>query len=513
VNASTINIFFKTIALFLLCSFAGWLNAQSPITVSVDTRHPGAAISPDFSGLSFEITRVLPDANGSHYFSPDNRRLVNLFQTLGIKSLRVGGNTSDRSAEKLPDHADLDSLFEFAKAADVKVIYCLRLREGNPEADARIVKYIMDKYPDQVDCFSIGQEANVYPMAPRINSNGEAAIQGVKQVNLALASARREAAMQNVWSAKPSYPIFAKEWKIFQKAILAAAPDAKFCGPGVDDDPSWPQRFMADFSQSNHIVLITTHLYPGRSGDKVPTPEIGRDEMLSNGFYPVYQKLYDGFVVTAQEKGLPYRLEEANNFYNGGATNVSNTFASALWGLDFLYWWAEHGAAGLNLHTGDKVAAGDEMRPSKYTPFVTTADGFFVRPLGYGIKAFDIGAHGTILPAAVSNPDKLNIGVYAVYGDDKSVYLTVINKEHGAQGKEADVALFADARFTGVQTMLLTASHNDIADTAGITLGGSEIDNNGRWNGTWNELDPPGTGLLTVKIPATSAGIIKLTWN
>ena len=32
--------------------------------------------------------------------------------------------------------ADLDNLFQFAKAAGVKVIYCLRLHNGDPQVDA-----------------------------------------------------------------------------------------------------------------------------------------------------------------------------------------------------------------------------------------------------------------------------------------------------------------------------------------------------------------------------------------
>src|ERR1017187_10896765 len=107
----------------------------------------------------------------------------------------------------------------------------------------------------------------------------------------------------------------------------------------------------------------------------------------------------------------------------GGATNVSNTFASALWGLDFMYWWAAHGAAGVNFHTGDKVAAGSELRPSKYTPYFTSTNGYLVRPLGYGIKAFDLGSHGKLIPVTISNPGNLNLTAYAVLGDDKNLYL------------------------------------------------------------------------------------------
>ena len=93
---------------------------ESAVTVSVDVKNPGAAIAPDFSGLSFEVSILPPNENGVRYFRPDNLPLINLFHTLGIKNLRIGGNTSDRDARKLPAEADLDSLFEFAKVAGVK---------------------------------------------------------------------------------------------------------------------------------------------------------------------------------------------------------------------------------------------------------------------------------------------------------------------------------------------------------------------------------------------------------
>jgi hypothetical protein len=144
--------------IFLILAIARAAPAQSPLAISVDTKLPGVAISPDFTGLSFELTQLLPGPDGLHYFRPGNYRLISLFQTLGIKNLRVGGNTSDRNWRRPPDPADIDSLFAFAKAADVKIIYCLRLHNGDPGYDARTAKYIMDHYPDQVACFSSGQE-------------------------------------------------------------------------------------------------------------------------------------------------------------------------------------------------------------------------------------------------------------------------------------------------------------------------------------------------------------------
>lgn len=479
----------RTLILAGFCFLSVTLRATVvPVTIAVDLEHPGAAIAPDFTGLSFETSLLLPGENGVHYFRPDNLPLIRLFHTLGIKSLRIGGNTSDRDVKRIPGEADIDSLFAFAKAADLKVIYCLRLRNGDPQVAAQTAKYIMDRYASLVDCFSIGQEPSAYP---------------VKKKDTRAPGERMGAANE-----KYQYPDYAAEWKKFAGAIIAAVPDVKLCGPGVHNNGVWAQKFMADFARSNHVTLITEHLYPGGAGGKVPTPESGRDRMLSDEFTGKYQKLHDGFVPLAISNGLPYRLEEANNYFNGGATNVSNTFASALWGLDFMYWWAAHGAAGVNFHTGDKVAAGSTLQPSKYTAFFSMTNGFLVRPLGYGIKAFDLGSHGKLIPMTMSNPSNLNLSAYAVLGDDKHLYLTVINKEHGEKARDARI-IPDKVNIQVAQVLSLTAPEGNGAATSGETLGGGEIIADGSWNRKWTNANPP--GILTV--PAASAVIIKLSAN
>ncbi len=468
--------------LVLALSTAGWnnvarasLGAQSPVTLEIDTKNPGAKIPPDFSGLSFEVSILLPDEHGIHYFRPDNLPLINLFHTLGIKSLRIGGNTSDRDAKQPPGEADFDNLFAFAKAAGVKIIYCLRLHNGDPQADAATVKYIMDRYASLVDCFSIGQEPSAYP--------------------------------------KPySYANYRDDWKKFADAIIAVVPSVKFCGPGVHNNADWARRFMADFGRSNNVVLITEHLYAGGAGNKVPSPEIGRDRMLSDDFTSRYQKLRDGFVPMAISNSLPYRLEEVNNYFNGGATNVSNTFASALWGLDFMHWWAAHGATGLNFHTGDRVAAGYTLQPSKYTAFFSTTNGYMIRPLAYGIKAFDLGGHGKVLPVTISNPDLLNLSAYTDLDDAKTLYFTIINKEHGETGRDARITLVQNrAEFSSGQIIYLTVPNNDVAATANEVLGGAAIEHDGSWNGKWTPLKTKRKEPLTFNVPAASAAIVRLS--
>ena len=480
------------------CLFASASQATEPsVTISLDPQHPGATIAPDFSGLSFEMSLLLPNEDGIRYFRPDNLPLINLFHTLGIKNLRIGGNTSDRDARRLPDNTDIDSLFQFAKAAGVKIIYCLRLHNGDPQIDADTAKYITSRYAAQLECFSIGQEPSAYPVESK--------------------DTRASSGRMGAGNEKYQYTDYAADWKKFADVITTAVPDVKFAGPGVHNNGAWAQKFMTDFGQSNHVALVTEHLYPGGAGGKVPTPEIGRDRMLSsessmtNGFAKVYQKLYDSFVPQAVSLGLPYRLEEVNNYFNGGATNVSNTFASALWGLDFMYWWAAHGAAGLNFHTGDRVAAGNELRPSKYTAFFSTTNGYLIRPLGYGIKAFDLGSHGKFIPVTISNPDNINLSAYAVLGDDKNLYCTIINKEHGANARNANVSipLVLHGFYLG-QKISMTAPNNDVASTSGITLAGASIEKNGTWSGQWQPLRPIVERGFALEVPPASAVIVKL---
>jgi len=482
--------------MWLTTMAAGWVflagvghAAAAPVTVTVDATRTGADIAPDFSGLSFETSLLLPSDNGVRYFRPDNQPLITLFHTLGIKHLRIGGNTGDRDWKRSPELADLDSLFAFAREAKVKVIYCLRLHGGDPQAAVQTAKYIMGHYAPLVDCFSIGQEPSAYP---------------VEQVDARPAAERMGAAHE-----KYPYAAYAAGWKTFADAISAAVPGVRFSGPGVHNNADWARKFMGDFGRSNHVALITEHLYAGGAGGKVPTPEIGRDRMLGEDFIRAYQKLYDGFVPLAVSHGLPYRLEEVNNYFNGGATNVSNTYAAALWGLDFMWWWAEHGAAGLNFHTGDRVAAGNALRPSRYTAFYSTTDGFEVRPLGYGLKAFDLGGHGRLLAATVANPDQLNLGIHAVREETGGLRLTLINKEHGPAGRSATVTIhLVPPGNAPAQVMILTAPAGDLAATSGVTLGGAEIKNDGRWQGAWTPLAGDGNGVFTLELSAATAAIV-----
>src|SRR5215470_12621507 len=145
-----------------MIAWAGIALAQSPVTLTVDTEHPRAAIPTDFQGLSFESSNLLPQPSGRHLFDRSNQPLIALFRMLGIASLRIGGATADMPRYAVPREKDIDSLFAFAEAADVKVIYTLRLPAADIEDDAAIARYIEQRYRSRLTCFEIGNEPDYY---------------------------------------------------------------------------------------------------------------------------------------------------------------------------------------------------------------------------------------------------------------------------------------------------------------------------------------------------------------
>lgn len=444
--------------------------AQAPVTVTVTHAPvPGFQVPADFTGLSFEMQAVLPGADGKYLFSPANRPLIALFKTLGIKSLRVGGNTADRPGVPIPGPADIDSLFAFAQAAHVKVIYTLRLRDGSITNAAAIAKYIAQRYRPWLACFAIGNEPNFY---------------------------------------FKTFSAYRAEWRKFAAAIAAKAPGAKFCGPCTGGSTAWARDFANDFVKSEPIAFIAQHDYPCGNGLRANNFAAARDKMLSPALLDGYQTFWSSFAPAALVNGLPFRLEEANSFYNGGAENASDTFAEALWGLDFLHWWAAHGASGVNFHTGDKVAAGSANRSCWYATFWTSDKGYDIHPIGYAIKAFNLGGHGRVEPITISNPERINLTAYAVR-NGANLFVTVINKDHGANAKAAKVTIVPPGDATRAQVIFLSAPDNNLAAKTGVNLGGAVINDN-EWSGKWTQLTPDKTGHCNVEVSASSAAIARL---
>jgi hypothetical protein len=457
--------------------------AAKPIKVSVTLTGPEIPIPEYFLGLSYETSQILLRSNGTHYFSPSNQPLVTLFKTLGVKSLRIGGNSVDAPKGGPPTDRDIGSLFQFARVAGVKIIYSVRLQDGDLQQAAKAAKYIHDHYADLLDCFAVGNEPSYL---------------------------------------KP-YESYRPKWKAMVDAMMAVAPGAKFCGPDTNTNGDWCKKLVGEFGLTGWFSMITEHDYPGGGSyknwdvknvkDLIPIDPVPvREKMLSTEWNNRYLAVLKSMTDAVEGTKIPYRLTETNSLWYGGLEGASDSYASALWSIGYLYWWAEHGSWGLNFSTGDRAGGGDTSLPSRYAAFVTAAAGYDVHPLSYGMKVFDLGGHGRLVPVTVAGGDDAKASAFATVSTDGLMSLTFLNRSHGTDGLEMDVeaSLPASCSAKDVKVLFLTAPKGDIAAKTGLTLGGASILPDGRWNGRWTPLKGK-DGKITVSVPAASAAVVRVS--
>lgn len=457
------------------CLFAAASPGQSPVTLTIDPHSAGPKIPDGFLGISFETSNLLPQRGGEYLFDPGNRELVSIFRTLGIRSLRMGGSTADMPRYAVPAEADVDRLFAFASAAGVKVIYTLRLPAADIARNAAIAAYIERRYGSQLACFEIGNEPDFY---------------------------RRN------YRDIPDYETYRGLWKRIADSVSNAAPGARFCGPAAGGTTEWSRRMAADFGASGRMAAIVMHEYPGGDGALLSGAP-ARDAMLSRAWIESYDRLFTSFALDAQKRGLPYRLEETNNF-TGGAKDATDTFTAALWALDYLHWWAARGAAGLNFHNRRWILNTTIYPVSNSDDGVRS--GYRLHPIAYGLKAFDAGGHGTVLPVRIVNPDAVNLTAYAVRNGGE-IYVTIVNKKDpGVEPRPAEVQIEGCDPVSRAAVMRLSAPANDAAAKDGITLGGSPLAA-GSWDGKWAPLAGDASGAIRVDVPGTSAVIVRIAQN
>jgi hypothetical protein len=493
-----------------------------PVTIIIDADHPGPLVPGDFAGLSFEREPLSPghaDVAG-YLFSPANSSLVTLFRSLGLRNLRIGGGTVD---ELIPAGTDsdgytgIDELFAFASVAGVPVIYTLRLLDSvaEPAGDlrsigAQVAGYIWRRYRETVASFAIGNEPDWHAFHTHPGHMRDPAI--YEEVSGVPGSAYRS---------------YLARWQSLADAVSSAAPGARLSGPDTgaynmltftpdpDTGVSWTERFASHEEGSGRIADITQHYYVGGSPGETNAQQAIAN-MLSPEWvtgteagtqpeqttYIPYPWLYTSHLAPVTAAGLRYRLTESNDYLTG-VPGASNAFASALWALDYLHWWAAHGAGGVNFHNKQWLFTDTIVpRPSD--------GGYAITPKGYGIKAFTLGSAGRVKPTQIDNPDGINLTAYCIGGADED-YITIINKTYGARAADATVAIAPAARrLRGAQFMALASTEPGCATGTSATLGDADITGDTAWNGKWKALPADPRIGISLTVPATTAAIVKI---
>lgn len=544
------------------CILASTALAQSrptaPVTLTVNTATHSYAVPIDFSGLSFERGTLNTNNAGAsgYFFSPTNTQLVTLFQNLGIKNLRIGGGTVDQEvpAGYNPDgYKGIDSLFDFAQAAGTKVIYTMRLLNTHnaypnlKTMDAAIASHIWQRNASLVDNFALGNEPDFHSYHTYCTKAGctctyPAGCKGTSS-NLHIEDpAIYETLTIGNTTAGTAYPSYLDDWQDFANTILGSVPAATFSAPDTgaystlttytpnsSTGVSWTQQFAEDEKSVKNgigaalLVDATQHHYVG-GGPGSTTTQQAIDNMLSRNWvndtqiskgpegpetYTPYPWLFTHNLEPVLKDGVAYRMTEANDVL-GGVLGASNGYAAALWALDYMQWWAQHGMAGVDFHNKQWIKT-DTIVPSP-NPCIVVCGNYQTAPKGYGIKAFDLGGHGYVEPIAISNPNNINVTAYAV-GSAQDLYVTIINKTHSSTNDITDAVVTiqpSGVTAASAASMILTDGDPGNATLMTATLGGASILNNARWLGQWTPLGPDTNGSVTVTVPSTTAAVVRI---
>lgn len=453
-------------------------------TLTVRTGAVGRFVPESFTGLSYELAQLTEPA----FFSAEHKDLVALFRVLsGSGILRLGGNTSefcwfratpdtvapklrvppgDLSKNWMPHRlfeiqpAAIDALAGFLHATGWTAIYGLNFGNSTPERASAEAAYVHQKLGSRLAFFQIGNEPDFY----RDANNGT-----------------RPAG----WG----FDDYVREWLAYADAVSARVPDAKFGGPDTGASSDWVTRFGAEVAPKlgGRLIALSGHYYAeGPPND----PNVTIERLLAGN--PKVVSSTKEIVRVADAHRLVYHMTEGNSCYRGGKPGMSNAFAASLWASDYLLTLASLGCGGVNLHGGDsrflsaglgdhnpglEAAGGRKPRVSNgfYTPIQSEqGQSASAKPVFYGMLLAQQFAGATML-----HLDPLpfqHVTAFAGIKNGRRMVALLNKAESGA----VKITLEADHPIHHAEGWELSAP--SLEATSGVTLGGSEIGNDGSWH-------------------------------
>jgi hypothetical protein len=433
-------------------------------TVSLNASQPGAVLSSNFAGLSYEKGKLAVPL-----FTATNTALVNLFKLLGPSILRIGGNSNDKASWKgstagltVITPSQVDALADFLAATGWQVIYSINLPQNTLSAAADEAAYVANKLGSSLIGFEIGNEPDIYP------TNG-------------------------LRPTSYSFSNFLAEWQAMAQAVRTAVPGCVLIGPATGTDVA---GYTVPFAQAGagYVSMLTQHYYRGNGLLPSSTLEL----LLAPGTDAELTSRLNAMVGAARSAGLSMgcRMGECNSYSRGGALGISNTYGTALWVIDFLFKLALKNCDGANLHGGGNTAG--------YTP-IADNDGIIEgpRPEFYGIKLFAEAAQGTVLPAIVTLTAFANFTAHGVARSDGGRNIMLINKS----GTDS-VGVTLNLGIAASNVLIMTLAAPALTSTSGVTLNGAPISNTGGFQSAYVQRSIT-NGQLQIDVPTGTAILIK----
>jgi hypothetical protein len=514
--ASTGAVVFILSTVVMSFAAAGLQAAQTVAAVTVNAQQLGAQIPKDFLGFSNEVTTagmglpkpseqalgkvqkpadVSPDANLVYVLGEPgapNTDFFTFMSNLGPGVLRLGGNSQDNTCwdPQSAPHPDwcqgaitpgILRLYSTAAAkSGWQIILGLNLKQNSPalalrEATEGVAKEIP---ASRILGFEIGNEPSLFVRTP---------------------------ARPKTYSPDD----YVKEALGYIQAFRADPVARRYSFVAPANCCQWNNPESLDTivkGLASDLKLVSVHNYPTTTcGQRNVTAA----ELLSPERMERFNALSKKLVGVAHDHSLPISLAETNSASCGGMAGVSDAFASAVWGLDYMFNIARDGYVGIDFHFSYRTGG------SAYNPIQTFGwkNGNRERyrneaePLYYAMYAFARHAAGEhFLNASIET--KSNISAFATVACPTcDVHVFVINKDESASG-QVSVHL-SGAKGQAMLELLQAPSLGSLAGS--VKYAGQQFDTRGHIGRPSTSRVPRGAdGDYTFALPNSAAAVLSI---
>jgi len=461
------------------------LAAQSTanLSITLDSTQLRRTIPNDFLGLSLEMSSIMAaNNNGVAWLSGTPTSYSAMVKKIGVGSIRIGGNSSERQPyASTTDAANVDS---FANLIGANLIWTVPVKQFYNQSSS--VSFVQSMYSDQHVNHSYSFPTNIEIGNEPDNSED---VPG-------------SAISQSTWQSR--YDGFSSAFRSqINGGILSTGPSTAGCcsfSTALINDPTYQG------SLKSTIGYITTHYYP--AGDAADFGSVGNGEaqLLTPTRDTDYQSFYNTFNDNASNTGYNVRIEETNSAYGGSNNGVTNSYGAALWAMDYFCYMAYNtNLEGMNLHTGP--IGSDAGSYNAISP-VGAASSYTLEAPGYGLWAFHYGSQGQPLHTTLTNPSNVNVTAYGLLETNGGETVHIINKTSGSLAYDVTITITPGGSYTHAQVILLQQANNDVTALSGITFGGQPMNSDGTWSGGYGTQQNVTGGTFTFTLPHTQAAIV-----
>jgi hypothetical protein len=403
------------------------------ITVNTTAKAVGG-ISNHFAGLSFE-SRTL---NSGDFV--DSGNLPQLLRNLGTSIMRFGGNTVDDGSFPGISPSGLAGLAGLARASGWTVLYSEDLGHYDAAAVTADAGQVATALGPRLAAIACGNEPDAY------GGNGYR-------------------------PAPYTVAEYLKDAAACLSAVRAEAPSAPLEGADLTGAPTWLLAYANQ--ESGRLAYLGQHFYvAGCVKDYAGQTALQADaKLLSPALVTHEVSNFKWLVADAKVARARPIMSETNSICSGGLAGVSNSYAAALWAIDYMLTGAENGVYGMDFH--DRFTA--NCTPySPLCPVPGRPGEFTAEPLYYGMLFTHLLGTGNLLPVAVRVPSTSdNVTAFALKPATGGLRLIVEN----LTGQQTSLTLSVGGQATSASVLHLTAP--GLTATSGVKIQGAAVGTSG----------------------------------